>query len=78
MKPVKGRKKWQRGGSQLQGDVESQRNWPEVIVDPGGSWLPPAGRCPAVQQWHGAREISWEKLGPWKIVGHARSLLQLE
>jgi hypothetical protein len=26
MKPVKGRKKWQRGGSQLQGDVESQRN----------------------------------------------------
>jgi hypothetical protein len=27
-------------------------------VDPGGSWLPPAGRCPVVQLWHGARETS--------------------
>jgi hypothetical protein len=25
------------------------------IADPGGSRLPPAGRCPAVQKWHGTR-----------------------
>jgi hypothetical protein len=37
-------------------------------VDPGGSWLPPAGRCPAVQQWHGAREMSLGKFGPSEIV----------
>jgi hypothetical protein len=24
-------------------------------VDPGGSRLPPAGRCPAMQKWHGTR-----------------------
>jgi hypothetical protein len=24
-------------------------------MDPGGSWLPPAGRCPVVQQWHGEK-----------------------
>jgi hypothetical protein len=27
-------------------------------VNPGGSWLPPARRCPAVQQWHGVRGAS--------------------
>jgi hypothetical protein len=35
-----------------------QRNWPEETVDPGGSWLLPRGRCPAVQKWHGARGTS--------------------
>jgi hypothetical protein len=25
-------------------------------VYPGGSWLPPAGRCPTVQEWHGTGE----------------------
>jgi hypothetical protein len=39
-----------------------------VIVDPGRSWLPPAGRCPAVQPWHGARETSSEKLRPREYV----------
>jgi hypothetical protein len=27
-------------------------------VDPGETRLPPAGRCPAVQKWHGVKEIS--------------------
>jgi hypothetical protein len=27
-------------------------------LDPEGSWLPPAGRCLDVQQWHGARKTS--------------------
>jgi hypothetical protein len=26
--------------------------------DPGGSWLPPTGRCPTVQQWRGVREMN--------------------
>jgi hypothetical protein len=52
VKPVEGRKKRHRG--RLQGDMESQRNWPEEFMDPGRSWLPPAGRCLVVHQWHGA------------------------
>jgi hypothetical protein len=44
--------------------MESQSNWPEKIVGPGGSWLPPAGRCPAVQEWHGIRGTSSRLSGP--------------
>jgi hypothetical protein len=29
-------------------------------VDPGGGWLPPAGRCPIVQQWYHGR--NWPQL----------------
>jgi hypothetical protein len=58
VKLVKGWKKRIEAGSQLQGNAESQRNLPEEIVDLVGSWLPPAGRCPAVQQWHGEKGTS--------------------
>jgi DNA repair exonuclease SbcCD ATPase subunit len=39
----------------------------------GRSWLPPAGRCPAVQKWHGEKETSSGKFGPWKSVDGERS-----
>jgi hypothetical protein len=47
---------------QLQDDAESQINWPEEIVDSEESWLPPAGRCPIVQQWHSFRKIWTQKI----------------
>jgi hypothetical protein len=31
---------------------------PEEFTDPGRSWLPNAGRCPAIQQLLGARGMS--------------------
>jgi hypothetical protein len=52
---------------ELQGAAGNQRNSPENFVDPGGSSLPPGGRCPFVQQWHGARETSSGKFGPGEI-----------
>jgi hypothetical protein len=55
VKPVKGRKKRHRGQKLAAG----QRGEPkEKFMDPGKCWLPPAGRCPAVQQLHGKRETS--------------------
>jgi hypothetical protein len=47
-------KKQRRDQDPAVGDTESQRNWPQEIVDPGGSWLPPACRRPAMHEWHGA------------------------
>jgi hypothetical protein len=41
-------------------------------VDPGGIWLPSAGKCPVVQQWHGARETSAGKSAPREIVDRGR------
>jgi hypothetical protein len=35
--------------------------------------LPPAERCPIVQQWHNVRETSSEKLGPRKIGDRRRN-----
>jgi glycerol kinase len=32
---------------------QKRKKRPGEIVNPGGSWLPPAGRCPAMQKWHG-------------------------
>jgi hypothetical protein len=64
--PVRGRK------SKLQGDMDSRRSLPEEIVGPGRSWLPPAGRRPAVQQWHSARGKSSGNLGPTEIVDCGR------
>jgi hypothetical protein len=32
------------------------------MVYPRKNWLPPAGKCPAVQQWHGARGTSSRKI----------------
>jgi hypothetical protein len=32
----------------------------------GGSWLPPAGRCPVVQKWHGERKPHQENSDPGK------------
>jgi hypothetical protein len=46
-------------------------------VDPGGSWLSPAGRCPVVQQWHGVRETSSGKFGSRETVDHGRNWPQL-
>jgi hypothetical protein len=57
----------QGSASSFQGDTKSQRSLPEEIVDPGGSWLPPAEMCPIVQQWHGARETSSGKFCPRKL-----------
>jgi hypothetical protein len=34
-------------------------------MDPEGSWLPPAGRCPAMQKWHGEKETSSRKFEVW-------------
>jgi hypothetical protein len=46
VKPVDGRKKRNRGRNLAVG----RRGKPKDLTrDPGGSWLPPAGRCPAVQ-----------------------------
>jgi hypothetical protein len=56
--------------------MESLRNWPKEFVDLRGSWLPPAGRCPAVPEWHGARGTSSGKFGPREIVNHRRNWLQ--
>jgi hypothetical protein len=52
--------------------ARSRKKGPGEIVGPGGSWLLPAGRCLAVQEWHGTGRASSEKLGPRKIVDRAR------
>jgi hypothetical protein len=43
------------------------------MVDPGESWLPLAGRCPAVQKWHGEKGTfrnvqTQSNCGPQKIL----------
>jgi hypothetical protein len=45
-------------------------------VDPGGSRLPPAGRCPVMQQWHGTRETSSGKFGLRVIMDGSRNCPQ--
>jgi hypothetical protein len=62
-------KKWH----ELQGDVESLRDWPVEIVYPGGGWLPPAERCPTMQQWHGARKMSSGKFRPREFADCGRN-----
>jgi hypothetical protein len=57
---------------------QKRKERPRGHVDPGGSRLPPAGRCLAVQEWHGTGRASSEKLGPRKIVDRARSSLPPE
>jgi hypothetical protein len=47
-----------------------ERTWGKL--DPGGSQLPPAGRCPTLQKWHGGKETSSGELGPRRIVGPGR------
>jgi hypothetical protein len=34
-----------------------QKKGPGEKVDPGRNWLPPAERRPAMQDWHGARNV---------------------
>jgi hypothetical protein len=58
VKLAKGPKKRHGAKSRLQGNVESHRNRPEEIVDPRGSWMPPARRCPTTQKWHGEKGTS--------------------
>jgi hypothetical protein len=43
------------------------------MVNPGGGWLLPAGRCLTVQQWHGVEETSSGISGPKEIVDHGRN-----
>jgi hypothetical protein len=67
VKPVRGLRKWHRGWNLAGG----QRREPKELT--GGSWLPPGGRCPIVQEWHGVRETSSGKFGPREVVDHARN-----
>jgi hypothetical protein len=39
---------------------QKRKKGPGEIVDRGGSRLPPAGRCFAVQEWHGTGRASSE------------------
>jgi hypothetical protein len=43
------------------------------IVDPEGSSLLPAGRCPAVQKWHGVKGNSSGRFGSRKTVNRGRN-----
>jgi hypothetical protein len=55
--------------------AERDRKWGKGCgekLNPGGSRLPPAWRCPAVQKWHGEKETSSGELGPRKIVSPGR------
>jgi hypothetical protein len=70
-------KKWYRGWHLAAGQRREPKELTEEIVDPEGRWLPPAGRYPFVQQWHGARETSSGKFRPREIVNHRRNWLQL-
>jgi hypothetical protein len=38
------------------------------IVEPGGTRLPPAGSCPAMQKWHGEKGNSSGRFGSRKTV----------
>jgi hypothetical protein len=51
-------KKRHRGRHLAAGQHGEPKELPQEIVDPGRSWLSPAGRCPIVQQWHGVGETS--------------------
>jgi hypothetical protein len=57
-------KKRHRGRRIAAGRRDKPKELTEVIVNPGGGWLPPAGRCPAVQKWHGGRGTFLGKFGP--------------
>jgi hypothetical protein len=62
VKPVKGRKKRRRARKPAAGRRREPNDLTRGIVNPGRSWLPPARRLPAMQQWYGAKETSLEKL----------------
>jgi hypothetical protein len=67
--PRKQRRVWNLAWS----TARDGRKIPGEIVDPGGSWLSPAGRCPTVQKWHGEKETSSGEFGSWKSVNGKRS-----
>jgi hypothetical protein len=54
---VEGRKKRQRGRN-----LAARRR----RTDPVGNWPPPTEGRPADLKWHGARETSSGKSGPWR------------
>jgi hypothetical protein len=66
VKPVKGRKKRHRGKRQAAG----RRGKPKELTR--RDWLLPAGRCPAVQQWHGVRGTSSRKFRHKEIVDRGK------
>jgi hypothetical protein len=43
------------------------------IVDPEGSRLLPAGKCPVVQKWHGEKETASGKFGSRQVVNRGRN-----
>jgi hypothetical protein len=61
-------KKRYRGRHLVAGWRGEPKELSEETLDPGGSWLLPAGRYPIMQQWYGARETSSGKFGPREIV----------
>jgi hypothetical protein len=50
MMPVGGSRKWRRVQIWPRSDARRGRKGPGEVVNQGGSWLPPAGRCPIVQK----------------------------
>jgi hypothetical protein len=73
MMPVAGIRK-QRRVQKLAAECHGRgRKEPGEIMNPGGSRLPPAGRCPTMQKWHGERGNSSRDLDPRKTVDHERS-----
>jgi hypothetical protein len=48
------------------GTARSWREGSRQVMNRRRDWFSPAGRCPAVQEWHGAREASSDRtaLGP--------------
>jgi hypothetical protein len=62
--PIERLRKWRR---------QKLKERPRDIVDPGGSWLLPAGRCPAVQKWLGEIGTSSGFFRPKEIVDGGRN-----
>jgi hypothetical protein len=54
------------------GQRVKQQSRREESVNPEGSWSPPAGRCLAVQQWHGVEETYSGISGPKEILDRER------
>jgi hypothetical protein len=71
VKPVEGQKKWHRGRKLIAG----RHGEPKELTqgDCGSWWKLPAGRCPVVQEWHGARGMSSGNSGPREFVDRRRN-----
>jgi hypothetical protein len=54
--PVEGPRKRRRVQNLAAERRQKMKERPRDIVNPGGSRLPPAGSCPAVEKWNGEKE----------------------